>query len=465
MRASGENLFEPISAIVGGANTSVEAAATRNYAIGGQRPAVVAWPATADETREILRLCVKQRLAVVVAGAGTKLGMGGPPSHYDLALVSTRMNQILEHDPGDLTLSVGGGARLTDISKCLKAHHQFLPLSVPYESLATAGGTVSSGIDSPLRQGYGTVRDFLLGAEFVTGSSHRVKSGSSVVKSVAGYDLHKLLVGSLGTLGVISRLNFKTFPLPEVRRSILATFGEASAAIGFAQCIAHSPLAATSLESLNATLVDLLRRGAPRSASPLPVPQLSGRASEWQVAVGFGGSEAVFRRFRNDAEGMAREWGATDSLLLDDEATAGVWERLVEAVPLLLDSSPAATLVHAGVLPSQLSTACAAAESSAKRHQLPVALLARAVGAIYIAFLPDALNPETILRLAQAVDETAEAILAMQGHWSLPWCPEDLRKRTRLRGDERPDLGLMGKVKQVFDPENILSPGRFAGGL
>lgn len=465
MRESGEKLLEPISGIVGEANASAEAAAAQRYAICGQKPAVVAWPATAEETAEILRLCAREKLAVVVAGAGTKLGMGAPPSRYDVALVSTRMDRIHGHDPGDLTLSVGAGTLLTDISRRLKAHQQFLPLSVPYGSQATVGGTVASGIDSPLRQSYGTVRDFLLGAEFVTGSGNHVRSGGRVVKNVAGYDLHKLLIGSLGTLGVITRMNFKTFPLPEVSRSLLATFGEVSAAVGFSQCLDRSPMAVTSLESLNATLAELLRRGTRGGSSLLRGRQPWGPTSGWQVAVGFGGTEAVFRRFREETERMGREFGATDTTWLEDETTAGVWERLPEAVPLLLDSSPAVTLLRIGVLPSHLSQAIGAAESSAKRHQLRVALLARAVGALYLAFLPDERNPETMGRLAQAVDELAEAILAIKGHWSIPWCPEELRSRTRVWGQERPDLALIRKVKQVFDPEGALGPGRFVGGL
>ena len=94
-----------------------------------------------------------------------------------------------------------------------------LPLAVPFMDRATVGGTIASGVDSPLRQLYGTARDYVLGMEFVTGDGAPAKSGGRVVKNVTGYDLHKLMIGALGTLGVITKINFRTFPLPVATRA------------------------------------------------------------------------------------------------------------------------------------------------------------------------------------------------------------------------------------------------------
>ena len=136
----------------------------------------------------------------------------------------TRLNRVLAYDPGDLTLSIEAGVPLCDVQRTLAEHGQFLPLEVPFMNRTTVGGTIASGVDSPLRQFYGTARDYILGLEFVTGEGIAAKSGGRVVKNVTGYDIHKLLAGSLGTLGVITRINLRTFPRPSNTRGFVASF-------------------------------------------------------------------------------------------------------------------------------------------------------------------------------------------------------------------------------------------------
>ena len=171
-------------------------------------------------------------MALVATGARTKLGIGYAPSRYDLALDMTRLNKVIAYDPGDLTLSVEAGVPLAKLAQVLAEHRQFLPLAVPFANRTTIGGLIASGVDSPLRQFYGTARDFLLGMEFVTGEGVAAKSGGRVVKNVTGYDIHKLMIGALGTLGVITRVNFKTFPMPLATRGFVARFPTAENAPG-----------------------------------------------------------------------------------------------------------------------------------------------------------------------------------------------------------------------------------------
>src|SRR5690242_2151884 len=147
-----------------------------------------------------------------------------PPSRYDLAVDMNRLDHVISYDPGDLTLSVESGITVAKLAAALAEHNQFLPLEVPFYDRATIGGTLSSGVDSPLRQLYGTPRDFVLGMEFVTGEGALAKSGGRVVKNVTGYDLHKLMLGAIGSLGIITRINFKTFPLPSATATFIASF-------------------------------------------------------------------------------------------------------------------------------------------------------------------------------------------------------------------------------------------------
>jgi glycolate dehydrogenase FAD-binding subunit len=465
MSGSAEKLVASLAGICGEANVSADASALAEYAVDGVAPGAIARPGSGEEIAEILKLCSAEKLGVVPAGAGTKLRMGPAPAPYDLALVTTRIDQVHSYDPGDLTVSVGAGARLGDLEALLETNRQMLPLAVPYRDRATMGGTVASGIDSPLRQMHGSARDFLLGCEFVTGDGTAAKSGGRVVKNVAGYDLHKLFIGPLGTLGVLTRLNFRTFPLPATRRVFLAVVRGHEGAVDLAGRIRHSALTLSSLEILDPSLAALFARRTPSTEPGLAACGEWLPTSGWVVAAGFGGSEAVLARYTNDLERMAGEAGATGTMLLGDDKRPALWGRLREAIPLLLDASPAATIARASVAPSRMGELFTAAQRSSDRHQIPASILARGAGVAYVAFLPETADDGVMERLALAAGELVDAAAAARGFCAVPWCPAELKNRVEAWGRERPDAGLMRKVKQVFDPKGILSPGRFIGGM
>src|SRR6267143_3442100 len=243
MTSPSANVPARLESIVGASQVLTNAASCANYAVDELLPSAVAKPTSAEEVAEIVRLAALEKLALIPCGNRTKLAIGMPPSRYDIALDMTALDQIPHYDPGDLTVSAEVGISLAKLNSALNEHKQFLPLLVPWYSRSSIGGTIASGIDSPLRQFYGTARDFLIGAEFVDGTGHICKSGGRVVKNVTGYDLHKLLIGSLGTLAVITRLNFRTFPAPLAgSRGFVASFPTAEGALALRGAIAQSPL-------------------------------------------------------------------------------------------------------------------------------------------------------------------------------------------------------------------------------
>jgi glycolate oxidase FAD binding subunit len=464
MSGGGESLQRSLAGICGEEHVSSDPAAIANYAIDGLTPRAIARPGSGEEIVEILKLCAAGKLGVVPTGAGTKLRMGPTPARYDVALATTRLAQVHSYDPGDLTVSVGAGARVAEIERLLEKNRQLLPLAVPYRDRATLGGVVASGVDSPLRQMHGSVRDFLLGCEFVTGDGTRAKSGGRVVKNVAGYDLHKLFIGTQGTLGVLTRLNFRTFPLPETRRGFLAMFGGPEGALDMVGRIRHSALRLSSLEILDPSLASLFTRRTPSTDPGLGacdwVP-----TREWLVAAGVSGSETVQGRYVSDLGRMANEAGSTGTLTVEDDKLAAFWGRVREAIPLLLDAAQAATILRASVAPSRMAEIFSAARRSAERHRVPASILARGAGVVYVALLPETANEEVFARLAAATGEMAEAAAASHGYCAVAWCPAEVKKRATIWGKERADWEMMRRVKQVFDPEGILTPGRFIGGM
>src|SRR5947207_1914618 len=206
------NLAARLESAIGSSHVAADPTGCSQYAVDEIVPSVVAKPSSTYLFTEIVRFSTLERLTLIACGYRTKLQIGMPPSRYDIALDMTGLNQIAHYDPGDLTVSADAGANFNDLAAPLYKQKQFLPLSVPFYFESTIGGIITSGVDSALRHSYGTSRDFLIGAEFIDGTGHLCKSGGRVVKNVTGYDLHKLLIGSLGTLAVITRLNFRTFP-------------------------------------------------------------------------------------------------------------------------------------------------------------------------------------------------------------------------------------------------------------
>ena len=186
-----------------------------------------------------------------------------PPRQYDLALDMTRLDRITAYDPGDLTLGVEPGIPLRKLAAVLAEHDSCFRCGSLLHS-RTIGGTIASGVDTPLRQMYGTARDYVLGMEFVTGEGVPAKSGGRVVKNVTGYDMHKLMIGALGTLGVITKINFRTFPAPSAPRAFMAIFETRQRALDLRHRIARSPLTPMTIEILSPRAAALFSAAMPQ---------------------------------------------------------------------------------------------------------------------------------------------------------------------------------------------------------
>jgi glycolate oxidase FAD binding subunit len=385
-----------------------------------------------------------------------------PPARYDIALDTTGLNQIAYYDPGDLTLSVDAGTSLAQLAEALAQQKQFLPLAVPFFDECTVGGTIASNIGSSLRSGYGSARDFLLGAEFVNGAGTFTKSGGRVVKNVTGYDLHKLLVGSLGTLGAITRLNFRTFPLPEGYGHLVSTFTSVDSVVRFQAVVSKSPLTPTSFEILR-----------PEAAHPFSVGLNDHRGSAlpswftpgaWHVCIGFEGAEIVLRRYSSELVHCAQQCGASSYHLLGESDQKSFRVGLRELIKLLSRSGPAATIFKINTFPG-FSADVAMLDALAARFSIPSCIFATSSSPLYFALQPDDLNDKTVTSLAYIASGVFEYAAAHNGSASILFCPTSLKRVVNIWGPARNDSALMRSVKNAFDPENVFAPGRFVSGI
>jgi glycolate oxidase FAD binding subunit len=440
--------------IVGAANVVEEPAQLSNYEIDGLCPSATASPATVEELAEVVRFAFSERLALVVCGGRTKLGLGMPPARYDIALSTARLNRVLAHDPGDLTLGVEAGIGVAALNAQLAEKGQMLPLLVTFYEHATTGGVVAANSSSPLRHAFGGPRDYILGMEFVTGEGVRTKSGGRVVKSVAGYDIHKLMIGSLGTLGVITRVNFKTFPLPPAQRTFVASFTAPEPALALCRGVAQSPLQPWLVEVLEPAAAKIVGSDAFR----LP-------ANHWCVVIAACGQPSVVERHAADLPALAEEAQAAGFTALSDAEKFSLLGRIREFARHAQDASPAATLFRISVLPAEMNKLLLTARQIADENQLPHAALIRASGIAYVALLPAAKDAETLRCLSAAAKALFHASEECGARAMIESCPTELKREISVWGLPRADLALMRNLKTEFDPRGILSPGRFYGGI
>jgi glycolate oxidase FAD binding subunit len=445
-----------IEEIVGGAHVLTGSAELHARQVDDLRPAAVVQPAEAAQIAEIVRVAVAEGLAVIPCGGGTKLGIGSPPARYDVALDLSRMNRVLAYDPRDLTLGVEPGVRIAELLRVLAEQKQFLPLAVPFAERATVGGIMAANSSSPLRHAYGGVRDFCLGMEFVTGEGVASKSGGRVVKNVTGYDLHKLLIGSLGTLAVITRVNFRTFPLLPAQGTFVASFSDAESAFGFCRTVALSALTPQIVEVADPGAAHLLFSA---EAPARIAPQL------WSVVITAVGQPSVVERHARELGHMASAANAAELVPLSDLQNTSVLARIREFPRLVLEAAPSAAIFRISLLPGAMPALLGWLSQLAAQSHLAFAALTRASGIVYAAFLPEEGNAAPAV-LAKTCSEVFLACAEAGAPAMLEWCPAEVKRAAGgVWGPSRQDFALMLRVKNVFDPQNVLSPGRFAGGI
>jgi glycolate oxidase FAD binding subunit len=448
------SLVSRLGDFVSAGRVLADPASLETYEVDGRRPSAALLPGSVAEIADVLRFASAQRLAVLPLGGKTHLHIGMPPRLYDLALDLSGMTKVLAYEPRDLTLGIEPGITYADLDRRLREKGQFLPLAPPFAERATLGGIVAAAADTPLRYAHGTARDFLLGVEFVTGEGIVSKSGGCVVKNVTGYDLHKLLVGSLGTLAVMTRLNFRTFPLPPGQRMFVAAFADSAGAFALCRAIMKSPL--------QPRVVDVLDPGA-AALSAARGAGFAGRDS-WLAVVEAAGHPAVLERYARDFAAMAREARAAEFLSLDEAQRDRLFACLCEFSPTAFSATSAAVIFRIATLPSAIPALVEEIGKLAESHELDRAILIRALSVVYVALLPagDAqVDPE----LVSCSRELMELSITSGAAPMIERCPLQIKNALGIWPPAGSEYEIAQRLKHVFDPQGILSPGRFRGGI
>ena len=218
------------------------------HLVDGVLPVHVVEAGTPAEAARALQWASEHRQSVVIRGGGSKLHWGAAPQSIGLLLDLGRLDRILAHRPGDLTVQVEAGVRLSDLNDSLRAHGQWLPLDPPFPGEATIGGLLATNDSGPRRHRFGTPRDLVIGIELATADGQLAKSGGQVVKNVAGYDLSKMISGSFGALAAIVTATFKLSPVPVASATLVVDRLDAASLARIVEIILASQLEPEAFE-------------------------------------------------------------------------------------------------------------------------------------------------------------------------------------------------------------------------
>ncbi|HWM97893.1 MAG TPA: FAD-binding oxidoreductase, partial [Streptosporangiaceae bacterium] len=404
-------------------------------------------PSSTAEAAALLRAAAAAGLTVVPRGAGTGLAWGGPPSRCDLVVDLRSMDQILEHAAGDLVARVQAGATIGQLSVALAAAGQQLALDAPAE--ATVGGVVATGTAGPRRFRYGAPRDLLIGITVVRADGVVAKAGGKVVKNVAGYDLGKLFAGSQGTLGLITEATFRLHPLPAAVAWVTAEFGPAERAGAVAA------VAAAAGSSLVPSAVELDWPGG--SQRPLRVGVLLE-----------GTGPGVAERAKQMSELLALPGGATSVA----ETAPPRWGALPASVPsrggpggIRVSSPRASTVARVSFWVSSLGPVLdAVAAAGAATGVRPAVSGPAGAGALYACLDPGTSDTDAARFVTGLRERVAGALGSAGPRGGVAVLTAPPAVLAAGSDGTLPGLALMRAVKDQFDPDHRMFPGRLEKG-
>ncbi len=473
-----KNLTEKI----GAKYVKTDSETVSKYVVDGLAPAAVIFPKNTAEVAAVVKFANQHHLAIVPWGSGSRIQMGNPPQKLDLVVSTQRLNHMLDVDTQNLTITVEAGVKLRDIQArlateedrcylpledlnvpegeiiCSDRSHSgcFIPLDPPGSEKATIGGVIATNASGPRRLLYNLPRDIILGVRFVTPRGDIPGSGGKTVKNVSGFDVSKLMVGSMGSLGIITEMTFRLMPLPEKMKTILLGFNTLSAAHSCVKNILKTKLLPAAVETMNkAAYENLCFKMAPDFSPGQLVTAISLEAF----------SPAVDRMEREILK-MAQENGAISKTVFGENEHLQFW-LAVSNQDSCLDAQYG-NLIRAKVnfRISEWKNIMEFAGNALSASAIPHTVQTHSGNGICLINLlldknADGLKPKAIAFL----DELLQQSLKAGGNTIIQNAPKDIKPKLKIWGQAGSDFIAMKMLKSRLDPNNVMSPGRFVGGL
>ena len=431
------------------------------YAIDGLSPQAVVIPDDREQVAGVMRWTSENGVTVFPRGGGTKMALGNSPESVGLVLDLSRLNRVIDYQPGDMTVTVEAGITLDALQQELAAARQFVPLESPLPGRATVGGILSAASVGAMAHAYGPPRDWLIGIGVVGANGVETKAGGRVVKNVTGYDLNKLYTGSLGTLGVIVEASFKVSPLQPEECMVAAPFGSMEDAISAGRELLASPAGPISYLAVTPGLARRLLSSVLRQAQD----ERSTLSQELRERIGglglcfFSGRAGAVRRRVEETSAALLRAGADDAARTDSDGASAARQW---ATDLGWRNDFAPTLSLKLSAPRRAILSLSADCLPIRLMETPPEMLADpGFGTVRLFFRGEA-DDEDML---EAVRECRSAAQRHDGTAVVEICRPSVKTQVDVWGEEPGSMEIMRRLKEQFDPQRLLNRGRFLGRL
>jgi glycolate oxidase FAD binding subunit len=432
MKLSNDQLAQRLESELGSGAINIDSGSIAAHKVDGREPAVLCLPQAPEQIAAILRICAEAEAAVTVWGGGTAIRTGNQPRRVDVIIASKGLHRLIEHDDANLTATVQAGIPISLLHERLAARKQFLAFDPPFPDRSTVGGVVAANLNGPRRMFYGSVRDLVIGLKAVLASGEQIKAGGKVVKNVAGYDVCKLFVGSLGTLGVISEVTLRLAPLPESAATLLVS-GMLRQVLPLVGELRRSVLLPVAVVVLNSSADHRLDGG-------------------WTVAVLCEGFQESVERHLADIGTIAQRLRLNREIFRDNRHYQ-VWRQICDT-PL----QPSQSIFRLTVPPAAVSRSLEIIDGWRTEDSSGQIMSDAHAGTIWISLEPSAPPAGWLKQLLALASE-------QRGHVVLFAAPPSAKEGIDVWGHLPPSISIMREIKQQFDPKRLLNPGRFIGGI
>jgi glycolate oxidase FAD binding subunit len=476
-----KQILEELTGIAGKDRLKTDPADAAQYAVDGVVPKAVVFPKDTKMVAALVQCACRGNLAIVPWGSGTKMGMGNSPKRLDLVMCMARMNHMLDVDTANLTITVEAGVKFRDVQArlateedrcylpledlkteagefvCSDRSHSgcFLPMDPPFSERATLGGIVATNTTGPRRLLYGLPRDLVLGVRFVTPKGDIIGAGGKTVKNVSGYDVSKLMIGSLGSLGILCEMTLRLLPLPEKMETLLFSFDSFSDASAFAGAILATKLLPAAVEVANKAAIENMDFRGSLDFSP----------GSYLVMVALEAFDEAVARMRKELPAMAPHFKARGHALAQEDKHRLFWLSMGELQGRALQRFPRLVALQLNYPLAAWKTLFEFADKTLSQARLDHTMLCHAGNSLtLINILPDPKGADD-----KALIEAVRTLLAQcrnaGGNLVVQRAPAEIKKDLPVWGEPGSDLPLMKRIKDEIDPANLMNPGRFAVAL
>ncbi len=416
-------------------------------------PDVVVHPGSPAEISEIMKLANAEKIPVFPRGAGSGFSGGSLPTEGGIVLATSRLDQILEIDEENLVATVEPGVVTETFQKAVEKVGLFYPPDPASLKFSTLGGNVAECAGGPRCVKYGVTKDYILGLEVVTPTGDIIRTGGPTMKGVVGYDLTKLMVGSEGTLAVITKIIIKLLPLPEAKKTMLVLFDSIDGAAKAVSAIIRGKIIPTTLEFMDSATIDCVRE-----ATDLEVPDTARAVLIIEVD---GDADMIDKQAGRIAD-IVQPLGVVETRIATTAAESeALWKIRRSVSPSLRKVNPDKFNEDICVPRSKVPDMIRKVEEISQRHDVPIVNFGHAGdGNIHVNVMIDKKKPGDSEKAEAAIEEVFKEALALGGTMSgehgvgimkAPYIPLELPVSA---------VDYMKTIKKALDPNNILNPGK-----